>query len=528
MGSRGTPLEIMRARLSKIPGIDEIVLLAPSGLETEPLSRQAAELNIGIDIYDPSGVRAKPWPASQERWRLESDIGTDSWLGTPIAATVAKRRWDRLVLVPLANLLVDRRGILESLRLHEREGFDVTFSEDRIAGAGWAILEGTLVAGLQASHPDLMSTRGGLAWAVREPLYPFKTGEYHAPRHRPRMPVDLRLTGQRVARTFDLCGGTSFETPEFDYLDWISTSCWEDTYLDSGPLTAFVEPSSICAASCLHCPQPGLRRSRGVMPVSLFEYISKEIGEIEGLNWVFSGMGEPLENPGLGTMARLIRAKHVTMHTSLNVEPPDDFPWECLDLVRLSVDALDAAHFDKVRPGCSWERIEQFLAAEAARKAETPECRPETGISLLKHHENEAMAGPFIRYWKQVCTPVFRRNFFVWPTDSASQKVQWFQILGASEYLGAVEYSGSVRYAPLNRRPCLHALLGIHILQDGTIARCPYDTEGLHGWGRITSPGSIVQTWNSEEWRRFRREHLDLSWPPGSPCSQCQDWYHRE
>lgn len=518
----------MLARLGKIPGIDEIILLAPSGAEMDPLAEQAAALGAGIERYDSAGLKAKPWSACQERWQVESDIGTDTWAGTPIASTVSKHRWDRLVLVPLANLLVDRRGVVESLRLHAREGFDATFSEDRITGAGWAVLEATLVAGLQASHPDIMATRGGLAWALREPLYPFRIGEHHTPRHRSRLPVDLRLTCERVSRTFDARGGDAFATPCFEYNEWISTSGWEETYLDSGPLTAWVEPSSVCAGSCLHCPQPRLNRPHGVMPVGMFGKIVNKLKYIEGLRWVFSGMGEPVANPDLGAMAELVKERHITLHTSLNAELSDTFSWEYFDLVRISVDALDAGHFSAVRPGCSWENIERFLAAESARKADAPDHRPEIGISLLKHRENETTAGAFIKYWKQVCTPVFRKNFFVWPADTPPQKVQWFQILGAAEFLGAGEYAGTVRYTPLNRRPCLHALLGIHILQDGTIARCPYDIEGTHGWGNLGTMESFDEAWNGDAWRRFRREHLDLNWPDGSPCFRCQDWYHRE
>ncbi len=528
VGSYGTPLEIMAGRLGNIPGIDEIVLLAPADADMDPLAEQASALRVGVERYDSSGLKAKPWPASQERWQLESDIGVDTWAGTPIAATVAKRRWDRLVLVPLEHLLVDRRGIVESLRLHAREGFDATFSEDRISGAGWAVLEATLVAGLQTSHPDIMATRGGLAWALREPLYPFRIGEYHAPRHKPRLPVDLRLTCERVARTLAARGGDTFAAPGFEYPGWISTSGWEETYLDSGPLTAWVEPSSICAGSCLHCPQPRLRRPHELMPLKTFEIISNKVKHLEGLKWVFSGMGEPLANPALGAMTELVKGRHVTLHTSLNAGQSDAFPWEHLDQVRISVDALDAEHFRVVRPGCSWDAVERFLASESARKAEAPDRRPEIGVSFLKHRENEATAGPFIAYWKQVCMPVFRKNFFVWPTDTPPQKVQWFQILGAADFLGDVEYAGTVRYAPLNRRPCLHALLGIHILQDGTIARCPYDIEGVHGWGNLETMESFEEAWNGDEWRRFRREHLDLNVPEGSPCRRCQDWYHRE
>lgn len=528
IGSYGTPLEIMAGRLGNIPGIDEIVLLVPSDGDMDPLAEQAVALRIGVERYESSGLKTKPWSASQERWHLESDIGTDTWAGTPIAATAAKHRWERLVLVPLENLLADRRGIVESLRLHAREGFDATFSEDRISGAGWTVLEAALVAGLQTSHPDIMATRGGLAWAVREPLYPFRIGEYHAPRHRPRLPVDLRLTCERVSRTLAARGDNAFATPGFEYLDWISTSGWEEAYLDSGPLTAWVEPSSVCAASCLHCPQPHLRRPHELMLPETFEKILNKIKRIEGLRWVFSGMGEPLANPGLGAMVELVKEWHLTLHTSLNEGLPDAFPWEHVDLVRISVDALDAAQFDAVRPGCSWESVERFLAAAAARKAEAPDRWPEIGVSLLKHRENEAAAGPFLKYWKQVCTPVFRSSFFTWPADAPPQKVQWFQILGAAEYLGAVEYAGTVRYAPLNRRPCPHALLGIHILQDGTIARCPYDIEGAHGWGNLGTKESFEEAWNGDAWRRFRREHLDLNVSEVSPCHRCQDWYHRE
>lgn len=528
IGSHGTPLEIMTRRLGNIPGIDEIVLLAPSGAGMEPLAEQAVALRTGVERYDSSVLKVKPWSATQERWQLESDMGTDTWAGTPIAATAAKRRWDRLVLVPLENLLVDRRGIVESLHLHAREGFDATFSEDRVSGAGWAVFETTLVAGLQASHPDIMATWGGLAWALREPLYPFRIGEYHAPRHRPRLPADLRLACERVSHTLAARGGDAFATPGFEYTDWISSSGWEEAYLDCGPMTAWVEPSSVCGGSCLHCPQPHLRRPRELMSLKLFEIILSKIKHVEGLRWVFSGMGEPLANPALGPMAELVKERHVTLHTSLNTGQPDAFPWEHVDLVRISVDALDAEHFYAVRPGCSWEAVERFLAAEAARKAEVPERRPEIGVSFLKHRENEAAAGPFIAYWKQVCTPVFRKNFFVWPTDAPPQKVQWFQVLGAAEYLGDVEYAGTVRYTPLNRRPCLHALLGIHILQDGRIARCPYDIEGVHGWGDLETMASFEEAWNGDAWRRFRREHLDLILSEGSPCHRCQDWYHRE
>ncbi|HOY67961.1 MAG TPA: radical SAM protein [Candidatus Ozemobacteraceae bacterium] len=526
VGGHGTPLEILASRFSGLPGVDEVVLLAPAGSEWEPLAAQAARLRLPVHRFDLSAVLAKPVSATQERWQLESDSGADSWIGSAIAGCVASRRWDRLVLVPLTNLLVDRRGVEESFRLHLREGFDATFPEDRLTGANWAIFEAALIAGLQASHPDIMAVRGGLAWAVREPLYPFRIGEYHAPRHRPRIPVDLRLVGHRAAATFAAAGGDAFAAPEFSYLDWVLTSRWEDVYLDAGPLTAVIEPSSICAGSCLHCPQPHLHRSRGSMSLPVFERIVAALESAEGLRWVFSGMGEPLENPDLMRMAAMLGEKHVTLYTSLNREPPADLRWEPFDLVRISLDALEAEGFRRNRPGCSWERIERFLAEASARKSAAPEAFPEIGISFLKHRDNDREADAFLRYGKRICSPVFRKQFFTWPTDAPPQRVQWYQILGVAEYLGAVAYAGVTRYTPLNRRPCLHALLGVHVLQDGTVARCPYDTEGTHGWGAIP-PEELLERWNGDAWKRFRREHLGLTFDASSPCRTCPDWYHR-
>ncbi|HEY9071286.1 MAG TPA: radical SAM/SPASM domain-containing protein [Candidatus Ozemobacteraceae bacterium] len=526
VGDHGAPLEILVSRFSGLPGIDEIVLLAPSGPEWEPLVAQAGALRLPVRRFNLASVLPKPLVANQERWQLESDSGADSWAGTAIAECVAWRRWDRLVLVPLTNLLVDRRGLAESLRLHLREGFDATFPEDRLTGANWAIFEAALIAGLQASHPDIMATRGGLAWAVREPLYPFRIGEYHAPRHRPRMPVDLRLAGRRAARVLACSGGRSFATPEFEYLDWVTDSGWEEAFLDAGPLTAFVEPSSVCAGACRHCPQPGLRRSRGIMAPSLFERIVAALEPFDGLRWIFSGMGEPLANPNLARMVALLGGKHKTLYTSLNIEPPPDFRWEAFELVRVSVDALEAEGFRQHRPGCSWERIERFLSEAFAAKSAAPAEFPEIGVSFLKHRDNDRDADAFLRYWKQVCVPVFRKQFFVWPTNAPPQRVQWYQILGVAEYLDAVEYAGVTRYTPLSRRPCLHALLGVHVLQDGTIARCPYDAEGAHGWG-VIPPERLSEQWNGDAWRRFRREHLALAFDEASPCRTCSDWYHR-
>jgi len=462
----------------------------------------------------------------QERWSLEDDSGKDSWIGSVFASACKRKRWNRLVLVGLSSLLVDAKSVGESLSLHHREGFDATCSEDRVSGANWAVFEYDLLAGLQTSHADIMAARGGLTWALRKPLYPFKIGEYHNPRGRARLPVDLRLISPRIREVFIKTSGENFSSPRFNYNEWIKNSGWEQIYTDSGPRVIVVEPTNECSGNCLFCPQSTHARPRGQMEPAIFSLIHEDLATLTDLRWVFSGLGEPLLNTHLSTMLRMTENRHSLLKTSLNHDPGPNFPWQALDQVSLSVDALEKSLFQKLRPGCSWEAIENFLIASYELKKADPDGRPEIGVTFLKHKSNAACGLAFLQYWKKVCSPIFRDHFFRWPFDLPPEKVQWFQILGVSDFLGQIPFMGETRYCPLKRRPCLHALLNLHILWDGTASLCPYDYEGKWSLGKI-GDATPMQIWQSDKAKNIRKQHLAMSFEENHPCVNCQDWYHK-
>ncbi len=526
LGMAGPPLAIFKGRFAGIPGIEGPVVLVPDRPEEAGLLEQALGLGLEVETYPWAEVQPLPWWMCPERWGMEDDAGLGSWAGGPLAELTRRRKWKQLIIVPLTNLLVDRAGIEASLALHRREGFNVTLSFDRVLGANWSVFEAELLQGLQASHPDLMATAGGLTWILRKPLYTFPIGEFHAPRDRPRLPADLRLVSRRTWTTLERSQGSDFARREFDYVTWLHRSGWETHWCDQGPRRVVIEPTNRCDARCVGCPQPVMQRPRGDMPAPAFwQYVDGLGPDFDG-RFVLSGMGEPLANPGVAEMVEALRGRPTLLCTSLSVSPPDSFPWTALTQVRLSVDAVERQGFEAVRPGCDWVAMEKFIAWASERKVAAPDEFPDLGFSFVKHQRNGGAARAFLQYWQKVGTPVFKEHFFRWPLTNPPDRAQWAQILGFSDYLGQIPWLGETRFCPVKRRPCLHALQGLHVLWDGTVTACPFDYEGKWPLGTLREQ-TAAEVWAGERAREFRRRHLALDFPEEWPCGPCQDWYHR-
>ncbi|MDD3148727.1 MAG: SPASM domain-containing protein [Candidatus Riflebacteria bacterium] len=520
-----TPLEILVARFKGRGWADDRVVLLPDVEEFSPLADQAQALGIKVSRFEQAQIVEKPLVLRQQRWNLEDDSGNDTWVGAAFARVVSENKWNTAVLVPLVNLLIDPEAVTSGLKLHRREAFDLTAATELISGAAWYIFEADLLNGLMNSHADLMWARGGLAWAIRKPLYPFKVGAYHCPRVRSSINVDLRLNSQRAAHAIAASRCENFVGPEFSYEDWLISSAWEAAYCDFAPQAINVEPANLCNAGCYACVYPQMQRPKTLMTLEIFSRLSSAFKPGDDCRWVFSGMGEPLLNPFLGEMVRATGCFSSMLLTSLQKLPPEGFPFSALDQVRISTDALAEEDFLKKRPGCSWKNIELFLNIAHELKTAAPDRFPELGISCVRHALTESQMQLFINYWKQVVRPVFRENFFRWPFESSPEQVQWYQILGEAVFAGARARSARVDFEPVRRRPCRHALLSTTILSDGRVTICPYDFEGKYAIGDL-KVSDLREIWASEAARVFRSRHLELKLSDHEPCAKCSDWYH--
>ncbi len=523
-GSRSA-LDLLHERLHALPGVASEIVMCPDDQRSEAVKDWATAHGLQCHTYGESEARDKPRHLQQERWALEADRGHDDLPGSVLARLAEQSKAGLILVIPTENLGLDRESVQASLQLQFREDFDFLWSYDRLCGANWMILKSEALIGLQKHHPEIMGVKGGLVWALQKPLYPFKAGEYHSPRVHPILHADLRCIDARLpAAVGATLGPDATRNREFRYADWVIRKDWALTYADVGPQIVRVEPSSRCAASCEACPHRSLQRPQ----VDLSPAAWKNL--VEGLKstscrWEMSGIGEPLLHPRISEMISSMRDRHVKLETSLQIEPPHDFPFEAIDLLSLSVDALEPNRFARLRPGCSWENLQGFLARQAEKKAAAQERWPEVGVTMTKHLGNADLDLSFLDYWKKVTAPVFRNDFFQWPLEQPASSAQWYQIRGCSDYLGFQPYAARTRYVPMKRRTCRHALLAMHVLSDGRVTICPFDVEGKWALGDLHRQMPL-EIWRSEQARSFRQQHLEGNWDPVWPCAACQDWYH--
>ncbi|HAE39063.1 MAG TPA: hypothetical protein DCG57_10555 [Candidatus Riflebacteria bacterium] len=519
-------MQILHGRFKDRGIIAGFALAVPDKGEYAPIIEQAKSLGIKPIVFSPEKIVEKPISLQQQRWGLEDDSGNDTVVGAALALTQEQTGWKTLVLIPLANLLVEAAEVYGSLELYRRESLDGCYADERVPGAGWAIFSHELLIGLLRSHEDLMWARGGFAWALKKPLYPFKIGSWHCPRIRARIFTDLRLNSERMQHVMSVAVCDNFSGSAFSYEKWLATSDWESHYCSYAPQVIKLEPTNDCRGACFNCPHENMQREHLYLPADLADKLVAEFSPGDDIGWVLSGMGEPLLHPDIAEMLRVLAGFPLTMHTSLQQLPEQpDFPWFALDQLRISTDSLAKESFDQTRPGCSWENIEKFLAFAREQKKANPDRFPETGISMLRNLQTEVQLQPFLRYWKQVCKPVFREHFFRWPFDLQPEPVQWYQILGEAEYGRQGSRTSVVDFTPVKRRPCRHALLSATILANGAVTICPYDYEGTHALGSLNQQ-TLRQIWQSPFAQDFRQQHLQMKFAENLPCSSCRDWYH--
>ena len=265
-----------------------------------------------------------------------------------------------------------------------------------------------------------------------------------------------------------------------------------------------------------------MKREKSFLKLDAFERIIAGIDD-KDQRLVFSGVGEPLLNGDLAEMLKMASGFNVTVQTSLQVLPKKDFPFEAVDHIRISIDSDTQKGFERLRPGCSWQNIEEFIEKASECKATYETIFPEIGLDYLRRGSSEKDILPFMKKWRAVCEPVFKGNFFRWPFNLKPNRINWYQISGEAAYCGLTENTSTVSFEPFKRRPCRNAVLSITILSDGTVTGCPYDAEGNNFKLGSLSENSLMEIWNSEAASVWRSKHLKKEF--SGYCSNCHDWY---
>lgn len=279
----------------------------------------------------------------------------------------------------------------------------------------------------------------------------------------------------------------------------------------SFPQDIIVEASGYCNLRCTMCPYPTLKRPKGEMEFEVFQKIVDEVAaENPSSRLWLAIMGEPLiMGERVIRMMKYAKDKglaEVILNTNATFMTPDIIPRlidSGLDKIILSLDAITAETYDRVRVGGDFSKvmgnIHAFLSIKADRKA----TKPELIAQFIVMDENEHEVELFKEYWLAKGVIVKIRPKLGWGHGVKAENLEVMR----------EEVTRDFACAWLTRTVSIH--------WDGTFAQCDADHEGIYSPGDLKTQ-TIKKVWDGELAKR-RQRHWELDFD-FEPCRDCNDW----
>lgn len=170
------------------------------------------------------------------------------------------------------------------------------------------------------------------------------------------------------------------------------------------PPYVVIEATNQCNLACGHCWRSIMQRKIGMMSLTLFEKIVREVCRRKSITFKIAGAGEAALHPEFPEMLEMMSGKDIHVFTYTNgflfqrFCPKQLLQWN-LNTVVVSVDGLDSASYERLRPGGKYqalrEGVSQFfqLRNRAGRKLPEIEIRHvimpgETSKQLLEFRKD--------------------------------------------------------------------------------------------------------------------------------------------
>lgn len=280
------------------------------------------------------------------------------------------------------------------------------------------------------------------------------------------------------------------------------------------PLMVVLSFVYVCNARCPNCPynNSSIRetyRDALYMSDEVFTRLADECGRHRAYLRI-SGGGEPMLHPR--AIELLLYGKRqgakiglITNGSRFTPENLETLIGAGVDVIEFSVDAGDAATYDRVRPGLDWERVNA-----SARDAVAIRNRLGAQTRLLASVINQTGVDVDLaeRHWSAIVDKVQIRKYLTW---------------GYNEDRSADD---SAYLPPEERVPCPWLFERLNVDSRGEVTICGEDIAFSEKFGNIMER-SIREIWNGPEFRRFRELHLSRRGAEIPICSRCPDWKYR-
>ena len=275
--------------------------------------------------------------------------------------------------------------------------------------------------------------------------------------------------------------------------------------LDKYPPYLQIEPSSICNYRCVFCFETDktfTNKKKGFMgkiDKNLFKNIIDQIhGNVEFIS--LASRGEPLANPDIPEMLEYCSNKFLNLKINTNASLLDEKKTHAIlaggvKTLVFSADAADEKLYSELRVNGNLKKvlknIEKF---QNIREKQYSKNSIITRVSGVKFNDKQNF-DEMIKLWSGLVDQVAFVDYNPW--ENSYQK-------------------------PSNdiQEPCSDLWRRMFIWWDGKINPCDVDYKSLLSVGNIKE-NNISNLWLSEDYNRYREEHLNSNRKKIKPCNSC-------
>jgi len=224
------------------------------------------------------------------------------------------------------------------------------------------------------------------------------------------------------------------------------------------PKGIFMEISSSCQFSCIHCPYPsGLER---IQPFLSLEQ-TKKIKETNPLVFkdtsiILGGMGEPFDNKECIEIINYLSREHKVYIETNGSGFTSDVMKKIINpgkvIFIISMDADTEEIYKKLGKKMSFKKLETFIKYYLENYPDN------FFIQFVRMHENDDELENFYEKWKKYEDNIIFRKY--------------------NNYSNFLENREVADLTPVDRYPCFHLRRDFYILSDGRVALCKSDLNG--------------------------------------------------
>ena len=258
-----------------------------------------------------------------------------------------------------------------------------------------------------------------------------------------------------------------------------------------------IESTNICNAKCTFCPRDDMGRRQGVMDGALFRKVADECARLGIRHLRMHNYGEAFvdrtlpEKIAYAKRLGIAEVGVITNGSLLGPEVARRVIEAGLDAINISLDAAGKETFESTRLGLKYDTVMANVEGLVALKRELGRVRPKLILSFVRQN-NSAEEQAFIDRWSTVADKIHVTELHNWA--------------------GTLHTESHVSF------PCYRQWLTFTVLWDGRVSLCCADFDGKVILGDLRTQ-NIEEIWNSDAYRRVRREQLDSGGP--EICRQC-------